>query len=744
MAAAQELDKDQPTTTTFTTGTPDNTVVQGTTATLTCSANGYPAPTYTITRGSTTVNSVGGKHTIPNVQLNQEDFTYSCVPNNKVGSGPIDRLTMTVQVPPSFTTQLPTTKQTKTENDTLSYSCTAQAKPIAAILWTLNGQNLTNTPPYNISVSFVPVENSKLLKSLAYLSVDKVTWRQNGTFSCLAVNNADRPVVQFSADHPQNLTLEDGATATFYCKPIGNPSTPLTIKWQFNGNDINGESCTNCESLTFTKAAVTQADAGWYSCTGTNELGEGPPARAQLLIKQAPTINYFPQSKYTVNETNNVTMVCRATGVPRPTITWFKTGNSKELANGEQYLIVNTTGSDDGTYTCMAKNELGQDSREITLNVQTRPTIVTSTPTTTQIPGAEGEQVDLTCIVRGKPQPSSSWKRQLNGHDLNSLNDDKVKSITEEKDTSVMKVTVTIVGEKFYCVAVNILGRDNQEYTIRNRGVPDAPIDVKLVPFKVDGAKTVSVDVSWTPGYSGGYDQVFTIHYRVKGSGTDFVEQSVGHPDNNMHTIQGLYPETEYEFLVQASNQAGTSQASALKHVATPESAVPPDRGIVKATRMSDDATVILVTWTITDQAVTTLSLEIQEGGVVRSRREGEGQWKPVKGAERLDRSTTEFKVTDLNADKKYRFRMDMRRPGEKNPFYVLSETAGRVNLLRRIRSSVDTFSVQRIYQTMIMPIFTYCGHHSLGWSDSRKRMIRCIENRRPRNHFPEIQSGKL
>ncbi|KAJ7323710.1 Hemicentin-1 [Desmophyllum pertusum] len=181
---------------------------------------------------------------------------------------------------------------------------------------------------------------------------------------------SDRPVVLFSADHPQNLTLEDGATATFYCKPIGNPPTLLTIKWKFNGNDINGESCSNCESLTLTKAAVTQADAGWYSCTGTNSLGEGPPARAQLLIKQAPTINYFPQSKYTVNETNNVTMVCRATGVPPPTITWFKTGNSKELAYGEQYLIVNTTGSDDGTYTCMAKNELGQDSSEITLNVQ--------------------------------------------------------------------------------------------------------------------------------------------------------------------------------------------------------------------------------------------------------------------------------------------------------------------------------------------------------------------------------------
>ena len=30
----------------------------------------------------------------------------------------------------------------------------------------------------------------------------------------------------------------------------------------------------------------------------------------------------------------------------------------------------------------------------------------------------------------------------------------------------------------------------------------------------------------------------------------------------------------------------------------------------------------------------------------------------------------------------------------------------------------------------MIMPIFTYCGYISLGWSESRKRMIRSIEAR--------------
>ena len=92
-------------------------------------------------------------------------------------------------------------------------------------------------------------------------------------------------------------------------------------------------------------------------------------------------------------------------------------------------------------------------------------------------------------------------------------------------------------------------------------------MDVKS--FQDQNSKTVSVNVSWTPGYSGGYDQEFTIHYRVKQSNRDFVEQFVGHPDNNMHTILGLYPETVYEFTVQASNKLGQSQPSTVNRSET-------------------------------------------------------------------------------------------------------------------------------------------------------------------------------
>ena len=57
-------------------------------------------------------------------------------------------------------------------------------------------------------------------------------------------------------------------------------------------------------------------------------------------------------------------------------------------------------------------------------------------------------------------------------------------------------------------------------------------------------------------------------------------------------------------------------------------------------------------------------------------------------------------------------------------------KTAGRVNLLRRIRSSIDLLSAERIYRAMIMPVFTYCVTTGLGWSDTRKRLIGNIERR--------------
>ena len=54
----------------------------------------------------------------------------------------------------------------------------------------LNRKNLTDTPPYNISESFSKVQDSKLYKTLGYLTITSITWKEKGLYSCVAYNPA--------------------------------------------------------------------------------------------------------------------------------------------------------------------------------------------------------------------------------------------------------------------------------------------------------------------------------------------------------------------------------------------------------------------------------------------------------------------------------------------------------------------------------------------------------------------------
>ena len=85
---------------------------------------------------------------------------------------------------------LPTTKQIKNEDQSLDYTCEAEAKPPAKILWMLNGKNLTNNPPYMHITERIAGPSSKIFKTFGYLNIKHLTWQQYGKFSCVAINDA--------------------------------------------------------------------------------------------------------------------------------------------------------------------------------------------------------------------------------------------------------------------------------------------------------------------------------------------------------------------------------------------------------------------------------------------------------------------------------------------------------------------------------------------------------------------------
>ena len=97
-------------------------------------------------------------------------------------------------VPPSLNQTLPAAKRTKKENQPVSYLCAAYAKPAASITWMLDGKRLTNKPPFAISTVLQPSSQSKLGKTLSHLTIKSVSWREGGTYYCLAENVAGQTI----------------------------------------------------------------------------------------------------------------------------------------------------------------------------------------------------------------------------------------------------------------------------------------------------------------------------------------------------------------------------------------------------------------------------------------------------------------------------------------------------------------------------------------------------------------------
>ena len=75
----------------------------------------------------------------------------------------------------------------------------------------------------------------------------------------------------------------------------------------------------------------------------------------------------------TVNEKQNVTLPCKATGFPPPVITWYKDrhaiGNKRKQFNKRNLEIKNILYEDHGIFTCTAENLLGRVQLSVNVTV---------------------------------------------------------------------------------------------------------------------------------------------------------------------------------------------------------------------------------------------------------------------------------------------------------------------------------------------------------------------------------------
>nr|XP_051697175.1 neural cell adhesion molecule 2-like isoform X1 [Oryctolagus cuniculus] len=128
----------------------------------------------------------------------------------------------------------------------------------------------------------------------------------------------------------------------------------------------------------------------------------------------------MPQKSFnaTADRGEEMTLSCRASGSPEPTIAWSRNGklieeNEKYILKGSntELTVRNIINSDGGPYVCRATNKAGEDEKQAFLQVFVQPHIIRLQNETTY----ENGHVTLICEAEGEPIPEITWKRAVDG-----------------------------------------------------------------------------------------------------------------------------------------------------------------------------------------------------------------------------------------------------------------------------------------------------------------------------------------
>lgn len=380
----------------FTTQPASQTVVAPASVTFSAAASGFPVPTYQWQKGGVAISgATGASYTIGSTSL-ADAATYTCVATNSLGSATSNGAVLTVQVPPTITTQ--PTGTTVTAGASASFTVVATGTPAPTYQWQKSGVNISGATSATYTIASTTLADAGAYTVVVTNAAGSVT----SNAAALTVNAPPVITVQ-----PANQSVVVGQTATFSVTATGNPAP--TYQWRKGGAAIVGAT-----SSSYTTPVTVIGDSGsTFDVVVTNSLGSVTSSPATLTVNPAPaapTITTQPTSQ-TVAAGSPVTFSVVATGTPTPTYQWRKGGVNITGATGSSYTISSVVSTDAGSYTVVVTNTQGTvTSTAATLSVLYAP-VITTQPASQTV--SQGTNVTFSVIADGNPAPTYQW--QFNG-----------------------------------------------------------------------------------------------------------------------------------------------------------------------------------------------------------------------------------------------------------------------------------------------------------------------------------------
>ncbi|XP_016897881.1 receptor-type tyrosine-protein phosphatase S isoform X10 [Cynoglossus semilaevis] len=372
-----------------------------------------------------------------------------------------------------------------------------------------------------------------------------------------------------------------GGVASFVCQAIGNPKP--VVYWNKKGKKVNSQRIEVTIEFDEGAGAVLRIqplraprDENTYECVARNSEGEVSVTAKLAIIREDllpfgfPSIDMGPQLKV-VERTKTATMLCAASGIPDPEISWFKDflpvdpslsqGRIKQLRSGA-LQIENSEETDQGKYECVATNSQGvRYSSPANLYVRgATDTLRRVPPRFSILPSNHeimpGGSVNITCVAVGSPMPYVKW--MLGSEDLTPEDEMPI-------GRNVLELNSVRESANYTCVAMSSLGIVEATAQVLVKTLPKPP----GTPIVTETTAT-SVTITWD---SGNPDPVsyYIIQYRAKGPDSKY--ETVDSITTTRYSIGGLYPNTEYEIRVSAFNSIGQGPPSARVEARTGEQA---------------------------------------------------------------------------------------------------------------------------------------------------------------------------
>ncbi|KAM6145041.1 neuronal cell adhesion molecule isoform 5-T5 [Phoenicopterus ruber ruber] len=447
-----------------------------------------------------------------------------------------------------------TSTKVELRGNVLLLECIAAGLPTPVIRWIKEGGEL----PANRTF----LENFK--KTLKIIDVSEA---DSGNYKCIARNilgsahhviSVTVKAAPYWITAPRNLVLSPGEDGTLICRANGNPKPD--ISWLANGVPIAiapEDPSRKVDGDTIIFSHVQERSSAVYQCNASNEYGYLLANAFVNVLAEPPRILTPANKLYQVIADSPALLDCAYFGSPKPEIEWFK-GVKGSILRGNEYVfhdngtleIPVAQKDSTGTYTCVARNELGKIQNEVQLEVKD-PTMIIKQPEYKVI--QRYGQVSFECIIKHDSTllPTIIWLK-----DNDELPDDE-RFLVGKDNLTIMNVTDKDDGT-YTCIVNTTLDSVSASAVLTVVARPNPPFDLELT-----GQLERSVELSWIPGdennspitnflieYEDGLHEPGVWHYQTEVPGTQTTVQLK------------LSPYVNYSFRVIAVNEIGRSQPS--------------------------------------------------------------------------------------------------------------------------------------------------------------------------------------